>query len=168
LIYRFDVQDQYYDNMGGETGIVPIDAYYRTRWIDLGEPAIKKRWRRTEVVMQVEQSYDLPVVSYNNYDPSIPVKNFLFRSAPSPSSANEDVWDDPTSAWGNNDGSGSLWARSGNYAYVDRGANLGVARSVCLKVGGEVLSTPDPDVVQAPVFWGVDALIFKFVPRRVR
>ena len=163
LIYRFDVHDQFYDNMGGATGVVPINSYYRTRWVDLGEPAVKKRWRRTEVVMQVEQAYDLPVVSYANYDPSIPVKNFLFRSESSASSANADVWDDPTSAWDQ-----SLWARTGNYAYVDRGANLGVSRAVCLKVGGEVLSIPDPAIPQAPVFWGVDALIFKFVPRRVR
>lgn len=163
LIYRLDVHDQYYDNMGGIIGVVPINSYYRTRWIDLGEPAVKKRWRRAEVVMQVEQAYDLPVVSFANYDPSIPVKNFLFRSLSSPSSANIDVWDDPDSEWDS-----SLWARSGNYAYVDRGANLGVSRAVCLKIGGEVLSVPDPDIPQSPVFWGVDALIFKFVPRRVR
>lgn len=168
LIYRLDVHDQFYDNMGGATGIIPINSYYRTRWIDLGEPAVKKRWRRTEAVMQVEQAYDLPVVSYANYDPSVPVKNFLFHSEASASSVNADVWDDPSSEWGNNDGTGSLWARSGNYAYVDRGANLGVSRAVCLKVGGEVLSLADPVIPQAPVFWGVDALIFKFVPRRVR
>jgi hypothetical protein len=162
-IYRLDNQDQYYDNMGVGSATVPINAYYRTRWVDLNEPAVKKRWRRTEAVMQVDQGYDLPVISYANYDPSTPVKNFIFRATQSGTSTGVDVWDGPTAEWDE-----SLWARSGNYGYVDRGANLGVARSVSLKVGGEVLSVADPTVAQAPVFWGVDALILKFVPRRVR
>jgi hypothetical protein len=162
-IYRLDKQDQYYDNMGVGSASVPINAYYRTRWVDINEPAVKKRWRRTEAVMQVDQGYELPVVSYANYDPSVPVKNFLFRAEQSGTSTGVDVWDGPTAEWDE-----SLWARSGNYGYVDRGANLGVARSVSLKVGGEVLSIADPALPQAPVFWGVDALILKFVPRRVR
>jgi hypothetical protein len=163
LIFRLDVQDQYYDHLGAEVGVVPINAYYRTKWVDLGEPAIKKRWRRTEALMQVDQAYDLPVVSYSDYDPSVPTKNFVLRSAVNGTSTGVDVWDDPESEW-----DASLWARTGNYGYVDRGANLGIARSVSLKVGGRVLSIPDPVSPQAPVFWGVDALILKFVPRRVR
>ena len=163
-VYRLDVQGQYYDYFNDTAGPTVIDAYYRTKWVDLGEPAIKKRWRRTEAVMQVDQSYDLPVVSYSNYDPSIAVKNFVFRSSPNQTSVSASIWDDPNSEWDD-----SLWATDGdNYAFVDRGANLGVARSVSLKVGGKVLSTKVPGLPQAPVFWGVDALVLKFVPRRVR
>jgi len=160
-VFSLDVHDLYYDLLDGEA--TPINAYYRTRWIDLGEPAIRKRWRRTEAILQVDQAYNLPVASYANYDSSVTVKNFLFTPSASPSSSGQDVWDDPASEWDE-----SLWARTGNYGYVDRGSTLGIARAVSLRVGGEVLSVADPDVPQAPVFWGVDGLIFKFVPRRVR
>jgi hypothetical protein len=162
-IYRLDKQDQYYDNMGTGSASVPIDAYYRTRWVDINEPAVKKRWRRTEAVLQVDQAYNLPVVSYSDYDSSVTVKNFNFTGEQLGTSSGVDVWDGPTAEWDE-----SLWARSGNYGYVDRGSMLGIARSVSLKVGGQVLSVANPTVPQAPVFWGVDALIFKFVPRRVR
>jgi hypothetical protein len=163
-VYRLDVQNQYYDYFNATSGVTPIDGYYRTKWVDLGEPAIKKRWRRTEAVMQVDQPYDLPVVSYSDYDSSVSVKNFIFRSAGNETSAAASVWDGSGVVWDT-----ALWAKEqGNYGYVDRGANLGVARSVSLKVGGQVLSTAVPGQSQAPVFWGVDALILKFVPRRVR
>lgn len=160
-VFRLDVHDQFYDYISGT--ITPINAYYRTKWVDIGEPAVKKRWRRTEAVLQVDQAYDLPVTSYSNYDPSIAVKNFIFRPSESGTSTGLDVWDDPDAKWDE-----ATWARTGNYGFVDRGANLGVSRSVCLKVGGEVRSTPKAGQTQAPVFWGVDALILKFVPRRVR
>ena len=169
-VFKLDVNDQYFDNFGPVLGIETIDAYYRTRWIDLNEPAIKKRWRRTEVLMQVDQGYELPVISYSDYDPTVTVKNFKFNAAPSVSGANDAIWDDPDSDWVSpsiNPGA-TKWARSGTYAYVDRGSTLGIARSVSLKVGGQVLTLAEPGEAQAPVFWGVDALIFKYVPRRVR
>jgi hypothetical protein len=170
LVFKVDVTGQYYDNFGPELGIKPIDAWYQTRWVDLGEPAIKKRWRRTEALMQVDQGYDLPVISYSDYDPTVTVKNFKFNAVSSVSGANDAIWDDPDSDWVSpsiNPGA-TKWARSGTYSYVDRGQTLGIARSVSLKVGGKVLSAAEPGETQAPVFWGVDALIFKYVPRRVR
>jgi hypothetical protein len=171
-IYRLDVHDQYYDYFNAGAGPTAIDAYYQTKWIDLGEPAIKKRWRRTEVVMQVDQGYELPVVSYSDYDSTTSVKNFKFDALPSVSGATDGIWDDVASDWGGIAGGvvtdGADWARSGVYGYVDRGATLGIARSVSLKVGGQVKTIPTPGLPQAPVFWGVDALIFKYVPRRVR
>ena len=166
-VFKLDVNDQYYDNFSGTLGIVTIDAYYRTRWVDLNEPAIKKRWRRTEVLMQVDQGYDLPVVSYSDYDPTISIKNFVWRSLASTSTANEGIWDNPAIS-ALNKWDTATWAKSGVYGYVDRGSTLGIARSVSLKIGGKVLTTPNPPAVQAAVFWGVDALIFKYVPRRIR
>lgn len=163
LVFKLDVNDKYYDNWGNDN-IATINAYYRTKWVDLGEPAIKKRWRRMEAVMQVDESFELPVVSFAEYDSTVTVKNFKFVATGSPSSTSEGVWDDPASDWDD-----ATWATSGGIAgSVDRGANLGVARAVSLKVGGQVTSIPTLTSVGAPVFWGVDALIFKFVPRRVR
>lgn len=144
-IFKLDVAGQYFDDLG--SSIETINAYYRTRWVDLNEPAIKKRWRRTEVLMQVDQGYDLPVVSYSDYDPTISIKNFVWRSLGSTSTALEGVWDNPSSNWDT-----ATWAKSGVYGYVDRGSTLGIARSVSLKIGGQVETTPHPINVQAPVF----------------
>lgn len=162
MVFRLDVTSQYFDNFGGASTQVPIDAWYRTRWLDLEQPAIKKRWRRAEAVLQVDVNYELPVVSYSNYDPTVVMKNFKFVADRGSSSAVA-VWDDPNVKWDE-----AEWARSGQFGMVDRGANLGVTRAVSLKVGGEVKTIPAPGVAQAPVFWGVDALILKYVPRRVR
>ena len=123
--------------------------------------------------MQVDQGYDLPVVSYSDYDPTVSVKNFKFNAASSSSGGNDGVWVGPSnpgeSEWvGPSNPGASQWARSGVYGYVDRGQTLGIARSVSLKVGGKVMSVAEPGESQAPVFWGVNALIFKYVPRRVR
>lgn len=163
LVFRLDTNGQYFDDFGEELGVETIDAWYRTRWIDLGEPAIKKRWRRTEVLMQVDQAYDLPVVSYSDYDSTTTVKNFKFTSVSSSGSGDDGVWDDSGTEWDE-----ESWSQSGLHGYVDRGATLGIARAVSLKVGGRVLSVADVGEIQGPVFWGVDALIFKYVPRRVR
>lgn len=163
LIFNLDVNGQYFDDFGGEIGVQPIDAWYRTRWIDLGEPAVKKRWRRTEALLQVDQGYDLPVVSYSDYDSTASVKNFKFTSSSSVAAGSDGIWDDPDSDWDS-----AKWALSGVHGYVDRGSTLGIARSVSLRVGGKVLSSAAVGETQAPVFWGVDALIFKYVPRRVR
>lgn len=162
-VFKLDVNGQFFDNLGPVLGTKPIDAWYRTRWVDLGEPAIKKRWRRTEALLQVDQAYELPVFSYSDYDSTISVKNFKFISEGSPSGGDDGVWDDPDSDWDT-----ASWARSGVHGYVDRGSTLGIARAVSLKVGGKVLTVAAPGETQAPVFWGVDALIFKYVPRRVR
>lgn len=162
-IFKLDVIDQYYDNLGTGSTNVTIDAYYRTRFIDLGEPALKKHWRRTDILMQVAQGYTLPVVSYSNYDPTIPIKNFSFSSVASASSATKGIWDNAASDWDL-----ASWSKSGVYDYMDRGSPLGVARSVSLKIGGKVLTNPATGSTQASTFWGVDALIFKYVPRRIR
>ena len=161
LIFELDVQNQWFDDFN-DAAQTPIDAYYRTRWIDLDQPAVKKRWRRVEAVLQVEDSYELPVKTYRDYDPSLAVKNFKFVGNGPAGVATSGVWDDPDSDWDD-----ATWAISNRGADIDRGSSLGLARAVSLKVGGKVKTVPNNGVT-GPCFWGVDALIMKFVPRRVR
>ena len=159
-VFKLDVQNQYFDNLNdGEQTL--INAYYRTKWIDLDQPAVKKRWRRAEAVLQVENGYELPVVTYRDYDASVNYKNFKFIGNGPTGSLASGVWD--ISDWDD-----ATWAISDRAGDVDRGANLGVARAVSLKVGGPVQTIPDENGLTAPVFWGVDALVLKYVPRRVR
>ena len=162
-IFRVDVQDQYYDNYGVGNQTV-INAYYRTKWIDLDQPAIKKRWKRMEAVMQAEYDYNLPVVTYKDYDVSATVKSFVLNArGASQVNALSGIWDDPASEWDE-----VVWAQTQQVGTVDRGSNLGVSRAVSLKVGGEVVSIPTDLAPSAPVFWAVDSLIIKFIPRRLR
>lgn len=163
LVYKIDVDNQYYDNFGYELGIEPVDAWYRTRWIDLGQPAAKKRWKRMEAVLQVENPYNLPVVSYRNYDPTTPIKNFVIDARGVATATANAIWDDPASDWDN-----AKWNKEGTYGEIDRGLGLGVSRAISLKIGGKVLTQQTPTSPSAPAFWGIDALILKYIPRRLR
>lgn len=159
-IFKLDVQNQYFDNLNdGEQTV--INAYYRTKWVDLGQPAIKKRWRRVEAVLQVENSYQIPVVVYRDYDPSVNYKNFKFIGNGPENTSSSAIWD-------SDDWDGSNWAISARGGDVDRGSSLGLARAVSLKIGGPVQTIPDENGLTAPVYWGFDALVMKYVPRRVR
>ena len=159
-IFKLDVQNQYFDNFNdGNTTV--IDGYYRTKWIDLEQPAIKKRWRRVEAVLQVENSYQIPVVVYRDYDSTVNYKNFKFVGDGPQNSASSAVWD-------GDDWDDGYWAISARTGDVDRGSSLGLARAVSLKIGGPVQTIPDENGLTAPVYWGFDALVMKYVPRRVR
>jgi hypothetical protein len=108
-----------------------ITSYYRTRWVDLGQPAIKKRWKRPEfVIHSVNARAELPVQLYTDYDP-IAIKG-RFSLALS-QDASVMLWGEP---WG------ETWDLDGQRSQrseVVRGASLGQARAVQLKING-----PDP------------------------
>lgn len=169
-IFLLDVNEHWYDDLGSGASVTPINAYLRTKWIDLGAPAVKKRWRRMEAVVQVLVPYELPVVSYSNYDPSLSRKNFKFTPKGEANPTTGSKWNFATwrgVASGVDVGDMKWAAESDQFGGVDRGSNLGVARSVSVKVGGKVMSNPSLGA-QVPTFWGVDSLLFKFVPRKVR
>jgi hypothetical protein len=151
-----------------------IDAYYRTRWFDAGQASMKKRWRRMEAVMQTDQPYELPVDVHFDFDNQSSKRAFRLSTSVSNSDSPEAYWGDDTTRatdtlWGTD--SDTFAAGEGAYAFggirgsVDRGAGLGLARSVSLTFGGKVVKQ---GTESTPVFWGVDAIVFKFVPRRTR
>ena len=165
LVYKVDVQDQYHDNFG--SGVVPINAYYRTKWIDLGQPAVKKRWRRMEAVLQVDLPYELQVETFKDYDPTATIKQFKIAAEGFVTAETNGIWGtvgvtDP-SKWDT-----AQWAHTGQYGEIQKGSSLGVSNAVALKIGGRVLSRGSNSVASAPTFWGVDSLMIKYVPRRVR
>lgn len=204
-VYELDVYGQYFDDWGaghdptidGDDGfplleededelaleesayLSVIDAYYRTRWIDLGNPSVRKRWKRVEAVLQRDSSYELPAFAYADYDPSNEIRSFAFKAGILNANAeadgaaqDDDRWDDSLwdqAMWA---GGNSGWAelRDGKKGEISRASNLGVARAVSLKIGGPVeVYDPDSSVSAAsPAYWAVDALLFKYVPRRTR
>lgn len=50
LVTQVDVEGTYSDVLGG-AGAFTVDSVYRTPWIDMGDPARDKRWRRPQFIM---------------------------------------------------------------------------------------------------------------------
>lgn len=132
----------------------PILTRYQTPWVDLGNPALLKAWRRPVFVCRADVDFTLNCQGYRDYDDSLLAGSpFTISSAVGLSGA---VWD--TSLWDD----GSAWATNGNRREVVRkGARLGRAAAVCLVVEG--LRTFGG---QTP--WAVDSITWKYIPKRIR
>jgi hypothetical protein len=138
-----------YPNEDSDEIVYHIDSYLRTRWVDLGAPAVKKRWKRPQIVMLAGQSATTEVEAFTDYDASKIRRRFNLITNADGSSA---IWNQ--SQWGS-----AQWARGGGARnQVERGTPLGNGRSIALKFKGP----------QTNHVWGVDAVTFTYVPRKVR
>lgn len=167
-------QEEYGDDLTGTGVLSVINAWYQTKWFDAGQPSMKKRWRRVEAVMQADEVYELPVTVNFDFDSDSTSKTFKFKASASGTGGVSGYWGDGTTQatdtnWGTSSdvvGAGEgVWAISGIRGVTDRGNSLGLCKSVALTIGGKIGRLGQSTT---PVFWGVDALVFKFVPRRVR
>lgn len=173
-------QDEYGDDFSGSGVLEVTNAYYTTRWFDAGQASMKKRWRRMEAVLQTDLPYELPVTVHFDFDKGVdqnkPPRQFTLKTSVYNDQAGTlAYWGDSSTRstdtnWGSDtstvDAGEGVWSADEiQRNSVDRGAGLGLARSVALTFGGPISQTGTDDV---PVFWGVDALVFKFVPRRIR
>lgn len=165
------------DDLG--SGDVHVTSYYTTRWLDLGQPALQKRWKRPEVVLRGGGDATLGVEVYADYDPTNIAKRFNIhttadREAPAPppsQSTPVDSTEPEALVWGEgqwgvgkwgagylpDSGSGGEGAE-GFYNVVKRGGPLGTARAVRLRFQG-----PSTDIP-----WSVDAFMLKYIPKRIR
>lgn len=117
-----------------------IPAWYRTRWIDVGQPGQRKRWRRSEAVLKGGYVSEMAVSVYVDWDATKPKRSFWHRTR-LPQGVDE-VGDDLMN----------------KYAVHDKGRAFGMARAVSMMVEGP----------EEPIPWGVDALILKYKPKKVR
>ena len=166
-------QEEWGDDFGAGSLSV-INAWYRTKWFDAGQASMKKRWKRMEAVMQAEYPYELPVTVHFDFDSNSSSKTFKLKTTAANTADDDAYWGDGTTRatdtnWGTDSdvvsASEGIFAESGVRGAVDRGNGLGLCKSVSLTFGGPVAKQGTTDV---PVFWGIDALVFKFVPRRIR
>ena len=133
-----------------------IDSYYRTAFIDGGAPTRKKRWKRPEFVLRGSTESEILVEVSKDYDPSVAPRSFTIIQAADGTGL---VWDDGVGGGG--DWDDDVWARSdGDYDVIRRGASIGNARAVSLKIIGPRGSSNKD--------WGVNAVTLKFIPRPVR
>lgn len=146
------------DNWGG--GAVNIASYFKTNWMDIGQEAVIKRWRHPDIVMRAEGGGQILVEVRHDYDPSVVYKTFQVQPPIIPLGIK---WDDGTGTVGGkwDDGSGTVggtWSPDPITAEtIVRGASMGSARAVQLAF-----------YAPAGQSWGVDAVTYKFIPKRIR
>jgi hypothetical protein len=126
-----------------------FESYYVTPWVDGGFPTLKKSWRRPDLVVKERTlGYDLQVDVYRDYDEANVVRDKIIVVDAGGTGA----------TWGNFTwGDGTLYGPEARGSRIERGGNLGSARAVQLRLSGQIGKV-----------WGVDAIIFKFIPRRMR
>jgi hypothetical protein len=147
-VLSLDNTDVAYDDFGA--GAVHIDSYYRTRWVDLGQPALPKRWKRPQIVVKGGEPAVIGVEAFSDYDPTRIRRNFTITTT---ADATGMVWG--TGQWGT-----GLWASGGGDGrnQVERGSPLGNGKAIALKFRGP---TTNHD-------WSVDAISFTYIPKKVR
>ena len=121
----------------------------RTRWLDAGNPTWKKSWRRPDLLLRallLESTVNVQVFhDYDNYNAQRSF--FVAYTPPGPTASyGHFVW-----------GDGTTYGGSDQTSSIERGGTMGRAGTVqVLATGGET------------VRWGLNGIIFKYIPRRFR
>lgn len=128
-------------------GPVHIVSKYRTKWYDLKQPGVKKRWRRPAVVVLGGAQGSILVQSFEDYDPTNSTRSFRLSTKADNSAL---VWDSGTwdaGAWGRFDGDRNE---------IQEGSSLGTARAICLLFNGPDINTT----------WGINNITLKYTPKK--
>lgn len=137
------------DNPAGTN--VPIITRYSTPWVDLGNPALVKSWRRPVFVFRRDLDYTLTCTGYRDYDYTNVGPTFTLTS--DQGNGTVLVWD--VGQWDQ-----ETWdLGEGLPQGIGRGSRLGRATAVSMKIAGPT---------DASVKWGVNSITWKYIPKRVR
>jgi hypothetical protein len=135
----------------------PFETRFRTKWLDAGAPTWKKSWRRPDFLLR-GLTFDTVVNAqvFHDFDNYNAQRSFLVtytpRNYPSVYTSNAD----PTKhgfRWGD----GTIYGGSDQTSSVERGGTMGRAGAL------QVLCVGNPGVT-----WGLNGIIFKYIPRRFR
>jgi hypothetical protein len=128
---------------------VSFETSMRTKWMDAGAPTWKKSWRRPDFLLRaLVREAAVNVQVFHNFDSSNAARSFLVEYTPDNLPAFY-----PDFEWGD----GTTYGGATRTSSVERGGTMGKAGVV------QLLITGTPGVV-----WGLNGIIFKFVPRRFR
>ena len=144
----------YQDDVG--TGLANFSSYYTTRWHDARSVSSRKMWRRPDfVVKQTTVDTTLSVSVYHDWEESIIARSFQVLLE---GSSDALIWaplgTEPDGIDGWNEAN---WGEEASGSALHKGKNVGLARSVQLKIAGPG-GKP----------WGVNSITYKFNPRKVR
>lgn len=146
-VIKVDLYEEQYDNFDGSED--SFDSYYRTGWVDGNSYAMKKMFRRPDIVFkQVDTQRNVNVRVYHNYEESSGSERKQFDVTLG-GSGTGGYWG--TDLWGT-----GLWGEVAQGVEVLNGRNLGLARSVQLLFSGPENGS-----------WGVDSITYKFNNRKV-
>lgn len=140
------------------TDDVHISSYFVTRWVTGKNPIVKKRWGRPRAVLSAENTLDLSVLLYKDYDKSAQTNTFTVGVTGKTSTS---LWG--TAKWDDADSTSpyyAAWDATSRdlTAEVKNLPTLGTARSVNMKVVGPTTNH----------HWEMNALAFTYTPRRLR
>ena len=125
------------------------DTKLRTAWMDAGGPTHKKSWRRPDFLLRgIRNPTRINVAVFHNFDHINPERQFSIDFSPATDHA----------LWGHfRWGDGTQWGRGTQTASPERGSTMGRAGAIQVEAVGE-RSKP----------WGINGIVFKYVPRRFR
>ena len=151
---RVDRAGVYKDDITGTP--TNFTSYYVTRWHDAGVVSQRKMWRRPDfIVKQPSVLTPLTIEVYQNWEESDIRRTMILNIAAAGTGM---VW---TASAGEPDGvagwSEANWGASAAGSQFEKGSNLGLARSVQLKISG-------PGALP----WGINSISYKYNPRPVR
>ena len=165
--WEFDAKETPIDGVSSA-----FETVLRTPWADSGYPTVKKRWRRPDLIIRDSDfPYTLDMHVYHNLDETAARRTLSVSFVPKSSAAfwfTDPAWDgtddsllNPTAGQSWNDYTysvpPSLWGTSAKGSSIERSAGLGNASSVQVEFHGE----PGKK-------WGVNAIIWKSIMRRIR
>ncbi|NDA28722.1 MAG: hypothetical protein EBZ25_07815 [Flavobacteriia bacterium] len=166
-VLRVDLPTVYQDQI---QGAADFSSYYTTRWHDAGSVSSRKMWRRPDfVAKQTAVDTALTMQVYHDWEESVVSRTFQVVLD---GSGNSLIWtayagglDTDTNGDGipDSDGDGNAgwneanWGASATGAVFAKGSNMGLARSVQLRISS---SGGKP--------WGINSITYKFNQRKVR
>jgi len=140
---REDASDVVHDTVTG------FDSFVRTAWMDAGAPTWKKSWRRPDFLLRgIQNPTDISITVFHNFDHLNPARQYRVQFSPVSEQAmwGQFVW-----------GDGTKWGKGTQTGSPERGSTMGRAGAL------QVLATGTPGKP-----WGLNGIVFKYVPRRFR
>jgi hypothetical protein len=145
---KLDALDVAKDNDTSGSTQTGFQSAVRTNWQHMGYPTLRKSWRRPDFVLRdIDVLTSVTWQSYTNYDSRNSSRTGTLTHDPN-----------ATAVYGSfNWGDGTSYGSAGASAPTIRGKTLGIANSMMLRLSAA-----------AGTRWGVNAIIFKIVPRRLK
>ena len=147
-LFRYDQSYEYDSNF--DPGAARIDGHYRTAWVNEGETATKKRWKRPRVTAAASGSTTIPLEVFHDMQDLTPARQIQFPITFS--TVGDSLWG--TMLWDTDS-----WAGDTEEAYAfQRTPSAGSAYAVSFKFS----STDNPGR------WWVDSIAIPFRRKQVR
>ena len=135
-----------------------IDSTWVSPWVDAGEVAQRKRWRKPWMVLRGTSSERIQIEVFEDYDGSERTKQWTEQISRAGNGAAWDAFQWPVEPHVSSEDT-PKWGKRGKSHTIERGSPLGLARSISLRFHGPTESDAE---------WGLDNITFTYVPKRLR